>query len=84
MIITTSIPALVLALVTSGAIPAEQVHVDRYAGAGLGTVTFNEELRTDTPWLENDTLLAYYPLNGYVKPESTTAGQTRSDGACTV
>jgi hypothetical protein len=69
MIITTSIPALVLAMVTSGAIPAGQVNVDRYAGPAIGTVAHAEVLRTDTPWLDGDTLLAVHPVPGYLESE---------------
>jgi hypothetical protein len=69
MIITTSIPALVFAMVTSDAIPAEQVSLDRYAGPAIGTVTSAEELRTDTPWLDNDTLLAVAPVPGYLESD---------------
>lgn len=126
MIVATSISALVLAMVTSGAIPADQVGAGRYADTGIGTVTSNEELRTDTPWLDSETLLAvapvpgyleseeyqrwteryeqqgragetqkdrsaalatggllaYYPLNGYVKPESTVSGQPGGGSDC--
>ena len=69
MIITTSIPALVLAMVVSGAIPAEQVNVERLAGPAIGTVTHAEVLRTDTPWLDGDTLLAVAPVPGYLESE---------------
>jgi hypothetical protein len=69
MIITTSIPALVLAMVASGAIPAEQVNADRYAGPAIGAVTRADVLRTDTPWLDGDTLLAVAPVPGYLESD---------------
>lgn len=77
MIITTSIPALVFAMVTSGAIPAEQVSVDRYAGPAVGTVTSAEELRTDTPWLDSETLLAVAPVPGYPESEEYKDWQSK-------
>lgn len=69
MIITTSIPALVLAMVTSGAIPAQQVDLDRHAGPVIDAVTRAEALRTDTPWLDGDTRLAVAPVPGYLESD---------------
>jgi hypothetical protein len=67
MIITTSMPALVLAMVMSGAIPAGQVHVEHYAGNGA--VASAGQLQTDTPWLDADTRLAVAPAPGYLESD---------------
>jgi hypothetical protein len=67
MIITTSMPALVLALVTSGAIPAPQVQAQAPQQGFIGSVTAAEPVHTDTPWIEGKTLIAVGPAPGYLE-----------------
>jgi hypothetical protein len=67
MIITTSMPALVLALVTTGAIPDNQAQPEPFFYAANGVTA--EAIPTDRPLLDGDTRLAVGPAPGYLESE---------------
>lgn len=67
MIITTSMPVLVFALVTTGAIPAQPTQAQAIQEPAIRTVTTVAPLHTDTPWLDSETMLAVGPAPGYLE-----------------